>query len=178
MKIGFAVLVAFIELTSFAAEPPAAPQLNAFAGELEGTLEQQVKKGEWSSSSVSLSGRPIVAGRYVELRGTFRFAGFARPIEIVFLWSYDPFQNEYRLAVLDDYSGLLDVFEQESSSPLTLSNVRPGTFFQDAKGRRSYNQVTVHFAGDGALRMQWAGSTDEGKTWREYARVTLRRSGK
>ena len=149
--------------------------LVAFAGEFEGTFEQQVKKGEWMTSSVSLSGKPIVSGRYVELRGTFDFAGFEKPMEIVMLWSYDPFQKEYRLAVLDDFAGLLDVFEQESANPLKLSNVRHGTFFQDAKGRRSYNSVTVHFLDDGALRMQWAGSLDDGKTWQEFARLTLRR---
>jgi hypothetical protein len=176
MKRGFRLLLALVATSAASAAGPqsGAPLLRAFVGEFEGTLEQQVKKGEWRSSSVKLSGRPILSEHYVELRGTFVFAGFEQPMELVLLWSYDPFQKKVRLAVLDDYAGLLDVFEQESSIPLKLSNVSHGTFFEDAKGRRSYNSVTVHLE-DGALRLQWAGSLDGGTTWSDVARLTLTR---
>jgi hypothetical protein len=174
-----AVLATLIAMSISAAEPQIdAERLRPFVGEFEGSFEQRLKKDEWTTSSVSLSGRPIVSGRYVEFRGTFDFAGFEKPMELVMLWSWDPFQKEYRLAVLDDYAGLLDVFEQKSASPLQMSNVSHGTFFQDGRGRNSWSTLTVHFLEDGALRMHLAASTDGGTTWLEISRFTLRRTGK
>jgi hypothetical protein len=178
MRNVFAVVFAVVATCAFAAEPAIAPQLKPLIGEFEGTFEQQVQKGEWSTSTIAVNGRPLVSERYVELRGTYDIAGFEKPMELVMLWSWDPFQKEYRLAVLDDLVGLLDVFEQVSSTPLKLTNLSHDTFFQDEKGRRSHTAVTVQFLEDDALRIEWAGSIDRGTTWRELGRVTLRRKGR
>jgi hypothetical protein len=49
-----------------------------------------------------------------------------KPIELVFLWSFDPFQKRVSAAGLDDFVGLLDVFEEEQASPVRVSNVPHG----------------------------------------------------
>ena len=167
----------FCVMMVLAAIPVSAEErLQRFVGEFEGTLEQRnphEKDAQWVATPVTLSGRWSVSGHYAELRGTFEFGGIDKPIEMLLLWGWDRFQKEYRLVVLDDFVGLVDVFEQQSASPLTLSNVAHGTYFEDRDGR-TFNRVIVEFPEDGAMYMQWAGSRD-GKTWREFARVRLAR---
>jgi hypothetical protein len=175
MKQAFCIFLLLV--VAFGAS--AKDRLEPFVGEFQGTLEQRnahEKNAQWVASPVALTGRWLVSNHYAELRGTFKLTGIARPIDLVFLWGWDPFQKEYRLVVLDDLVGLVDVFEQESSAPLTFTNVAHGTYFQDEHGR-GYSRVIVEFPEDGAFRMQWASSRD-GKEWRDYARVTFKRTAK
>lgn len=172
MKRILFVLLALVTMSASAND-----RLKPFVGEFEGTFEQlnpHQKDAQWTAAPVRLSGRWIVSEHYAELRGTFRLTGFEKPMEFVFLWSWDPFQKEYRLALLEDFAGLLDVFEQDSTAPLTLSNVSHGTFFEDEHGR-TFNRVIVHFLETGSVRMEFAGSRD-GKKWQEFARVTFKRA--
>ena len=170
MKKILCVLAALVAVSASANE-----HLKGFIGEFEGTVQQldlHASNPTWTATPVALSGRWIVAKHYAEVRGKFKFAGIPQAVELVFLWSWDPFQKEYRLVVLDDLVGLVDVFEQESTDPLTLSDFSHGTYFQDAHGR-SYNRVTVDFVEGGAIRMQWAASRD-GKSWSDFARLNVK----
>lgn len=122
---------------------------------------------------MTLTGRPIVGGKYVELRGVFHFQGFEKPIELLFIWSFDPFQKRVRAAVLDDLVGLFDVFEQEQASPLRVSNVPHGTYFPDEKGRRGHSRFTVYHLERGVIRIDQEVSVDGGKTWTPGSRLTM-----
>src|SRR5687768_14998594 len=97
-RLGLLLLLAFA-VTAHAADP-----LESFIGEFTATHEERNHTtSEWSSRSMTVTGRPIAGGKYVELRGVFHFHGFEKPIELVFLWSFDPFQKRVRAAVLDDF---------------------------------------------------------------------------
>jgi hypothetical protein len=124
----------------------------------------------------TLTGRPIAGGKYVELRGIFHFHGFEKPIELVFLWSFDPFQKRIRAAVLDDLVGLLDVFEQEQASPLRVSNMPHGTYFPDEKGRRGYSRFTIHQLERGLIWIEQEVSVD-GKSRTPGSRLTMTPKG-
>lgn len=161
-------------LLTFTVAAGAADPLASFVGEFTARHEEgNHTTGEWSSRPMTLTGRPIAGGKFVELRGTFRFHGFEKPIELVFLWSFDPFQKRIRAAVLDDFVGLLDVFEQEQTSPLRVSNVRHGTYFPDEKGRRGHLRFTIHDLGRGVIRIEQEGSVDGGKSWTPGSRLTM-----
>src|SRR5688572_30042069 len=116
MKRIICVVLAFAAISASAED-----RLEPFIGEFEGTLEQlnlHEEGAAWVGSPVALSGKWIAAKHFAEVRAKFRMAGLPKPVEFIFLWGWDPFQKEYRLVVLDDLVGLVDVFEQESSAPL------------------------------------------------------------
>jgi hypothetical protein len=168
--------LALLLVLTFAAAAHAAGPLQPFIGEFTATHEEQNHQTlEWMSREMTLTGRAISGGKYVELRGVFRFHGFAKPIELVFLWSFDPFQKRVRAAVLDDFVGLLDVFEQEQASPLRVSNVPHGTYFPDDKGRRGNSRFTIHQLERGGIRIEQETSMDGGRTWAPGSRLTMKR---
>jgi hypothetical protein len=171
MRCALFLLLA-VSLTTFA--EPASQRLAPFVGEFDGVFEEwDHERKVWTRNSILITGRPVVSGHYVELRGRYPFAGFERPVELVLLWSYDPFQKEYRLAVLDDLVGLLDVFEQDQSEPLRVANVHHGTYFAAGEGRRGWSRMTVAFANGRLAHIGVESSSDEGKTWRPNARLIL-----
>jgi hypothetical protein len=162
-------------LLLFADHAVAQDRLKRFIGSFAATLEQRrPTSDEWTAEPMPVDGQWIVAGHYAEVRGSFRLHGFDRPIELVFVFSFDPFQKEYRAAVLDDYAGLLDVFEQEEANPLTLSNVGHGTYFSGSGGQRGFSRMVIDFLDAETTRLEFASSVDRGKSWRTYARLTLR----
>lgn len=164
----------FLLLFAFAVAAQGAEPLQSFIGEFAATHEERNHQtSEWTSRPMTLTGRPIAGGKYVELRGVFHFHGFEKPIELVFLWSFDPFQKRVRAAVLDDFVGLLDVFEQEQESPLVLSNLPHGTYFPDEKGRRGHSRFTVRQLERGMIRIEQEVSVDSGKTWTPGSRLTM-----
>ena len=164
-----------LSLLLFADHAAAQDKLKRFVGEFDGTLEQRrPKSDEWTTEPMPVRGQWIVDGHYAEVRGSFRLHGFDRPIELVILFSFDPFQKEYRAAVLDDYVGLLDVFEEERGAPLTLTNVSHGTYFAGPQGQRGFSRMVISSTDEETTRFEFASSTDAGKSWRTYARLTLR----
>jgi hypothetical protein len=174
-KIVVALLLSFAAVSLPAAEAPH-PTLARLVGEFEATVEQpDHTTGEWKSRSMTLTGRRLLDGHYVELRGVFTIEGFKEPISMALIWSFDPLQKEFRVAVFDNLIGLLDVFEQESADPLTLSNVSHGTYFASSNHGKSYSRIAVNWGEGDETRMEFAGSFDEGKSWRPYARLKLRR---
>jgi hypothetical protein len=159
------LLLTLIAASAFAANPDAPPpelkRLAMLANDFTAVLEQRDRKTEeWSSRVVEVSGREILAGRFIENRTRIQFTGEPRPSEVHIIWSYNVFNKRYRMAVLDDLVGMLDVFEQFSDEPLSVTN---------AFG----NRVTVRPLDGGKVRLEADRTSDGGKTWTEVMRLTL-----
>jgi hypothetical protein len=144
------------------APPPELARLRILANDLTGVVERRDRTtGTWSPSEpVDVAGREILRGRYIENGLRMQFTGEPRPSEVRMLWSYDVFQKRYRLVIMDDLVGTMDVFEQSSEEPLAFTN---------AYG----NRLTVHPLGETKVRMEVEATKDGGKTWTEVMRVTL-----
>lgn len=166
MKTGTLLLLLTITAaTAFAARPdvpaPELKRLAVLAHDFTGVLEQRNgKTGEWSSRPVEVSGREILAGRFVENRTRIQFRGEPRPSGLQMIWSYDSLNKRYRMVLLDDLVGMLDVFEQASAQPLSFTN---------AFG----NRLTLRPLDSGMVRMDVDATSDAGKSWTEVLRVTL-----
>lgn len=109
---------------------------------------------------VELAFRPGAGGSYFE--GHARFAGFGYRLVI----AYDLFQKVYRTSVIDDVSGLVDVYEgtMDTSGTLTQTNVRSGTHYvQD--GKKVHNRLAFTPIEKGLWRWVVDSSTDGGTTW-------------
>jgi hypothetical protein len=159
------LLFTVIAATAFAERPDApAPELkrlSMLANDFTGVVEQRSSKtGEWSAQAVEVSGREILAGRFVENRVRIQFPGEPRPSGLQLIWSYDVLNKRYRMALLDDLTGMLDVFEQASDQPLSFTN---------AFG----NRLTLRPFDSGKVRMDLDVTKDGGKSWAEALRATL-----
>src|SRR5687768_331890 len=82
--LGLMKRLGFLLLLAFAVAAHAADPLQSFIGEFTATHEERNHTtSEWSSRPMTVTGRPISGGKYVELRGVFHFNGFEKPIELV-----------------------------------------------------------------------------------------------
>jgi hypothetical protein len=105
--------------------------------------------------------RPGAGGSYIE--GEARFRGFGYRM----VMSNDIFQKTYRTSVIDDASGLVDVFEGvlDASGSLVQTNVRAGTYYtQDAD--KVHTRLTFKPLEQGLWRWVVESSKDAGVTWK------------
>lgn len=135
-------LVSVVPAPAIAAGPPAA-------------------RPEAPPTRIEVAFRPGAGGSYLE--GDARFAGFGYRMVV----SYDIYQKTYRTSVVDDASGLVDVFEGtlDASGSLVQTNVRSGTHYLQ-EGDRVHTRLIFTPLENGLWRWAVESSTDLGATWR------------
>lgn len=104
---------------------------------------------------------PVLGGAAFEGRMTtpsYRF---------VLTFSFDVAQQRYRVAALDDVSGLLDIFEGtlDADGALTVDNLRSGTYYADRRGERVHTRLRFAPADGGLFRLDVQESRDRGSHW-------------
>jgi hypothetical protein len=177
------LLILFVFIFAFAAHAQDHPPLPTSPPEQMNALHALI--GTWTATAHST--RPGVEAapstkvtftrdlkdRFIRMDGSFIFDPKAQPVLIRGYYSYDRFQNVYRLAILDDAAGLLDVYEGVMRrNEITVTNLRTGTFF----GRdRIFGAIRfLNFSPDG-FDVELDGSNDEGRSWRTNTRIHFRR---
>ena len=93
------------------------------------------------------------------------------------LISWDRFRRVYRVAALDDGTGLLDVYEGVwSDGSLTVTNLAAGTFFPNADGGwNAFRLRWFDFDAEG-YSFEAAQSADGGVSWSPYVTQYYRRA--
>lgn len=88
-------------------------------------------------------------------------------------FSYDQFRQLYRVTVLDDMTGLLDVYEGDfiNESVLSVTNLRSETFYPNG-AQSIYFKLEWNISGD-APTFAVLASSDVGKTWASYMQIVL-----
>lgn len=88
-------------------------------------------------------------------------------------FSYDQFRQLYRVAVLDDMTGLLDIYEGDfkNDSVLSVTNLRSETFYPNG-AQSIYFKLEWNISGE-APTFDVLASTDVGKTWASYMQIVL-----
>jgi glyoxylase-like metal-dependent hydrolase (beta-lactamase superfamily II) len=104
---------------------------------------------------------PVLGGAAFEGRMTtpgYRF---------VLTFSYDVAQQLYRVAALDDVSGLLDIFEGKigADGALTVDNLRLGTFYVNQRGERVHSRLRFAPTEGGLFRLDVSETVDRGANW-------------
>jgi hypothetical protein len=131
--------------------------------------------GEWrvalsTSSGKSITGaRPFtisqeLGGTTVVMRGAYP-GGSGPEISILVLLCYDRFNHRYRMAVADDYSAQLDIYEGTlEENRLVLDNLRANTFIPDEAGKPQHVQAQFTLEKD-HFTIATRGTVDGGRTW-------------
>jgi glyoxylase-like metal-dependent hydrolase (beta-lactamase superfamily II) len=114
---------------------------------------------------------PVLGGAAYEGRMT------APGYHFVLTLSYDVAQKKYRVAALDDVSGLLDIFEGDlgADGALTVDNLRVNTFYRTARGARVNSRLRFAPTAGGLFRLDVHESVDGGRTWTPSTRYDATR---
>ena len=103
--------------------------------------------------------------------GIFPMPGHDRPVAMLLLFSYDPFQKLVRVAILDDLVGLLDGFAGSwQGSELVVTNLACDSRFHGANSR-----LTLAMQDADRFEIRSDVSMDRGKTWKTSLVAAFRR---
>lgn len=94
-----------------------------------------------------------------------------RPLRFQGMYSYDQFQDKYRVIYTDDNTGLLDVYEGRfADGKLVVSNVEGGTYWM--KGDQKFQaRVIFTLMPPDRFDIQYEATKDQGKTWLPASRT-------
>ncbi len=88
-------------------------------------------------------------------------------------YSYDQYRELYRVAVMDDTWGLLDVYEgKPEGDKLILTNLKSGTFFPTGDGRWRAFKLMLDLTGDTERMLIVEKSDDGGASWQPNFKVS------
>lgn len=97
-------------------------------------------------------------------------SGDALGVETTF--SYDQYREVFRLSVLDDTWGIMDIYEgQVEGDKLTATNIGKGTHFPTQDGDVMEFRLNMTLVG-GTRVTDINLTTDSGKTWNQFYRLT------
>lgn len=104
------------------------------------------------------------------------------PLATLTLRAFDPFQRLFRTVVLDDYTGILDVYAGSAhDGELSVSNTATGTYFpadpRTGEGR-AWARARLHGLAAGRFGLEWEISYDRGASWLTIARLAYEREGR
>jgi hypothetical protein len=117
-------------------------------------------------------GRALLNGFGLELdMAVGPAAGQMMTLRVTF--SYDQFRQLYRVTVLDDMTGLMDIYEGDfiNDNVLSVTNLRSETFYPNGE-QPIYFKLEWNISGD-APTFDVLASSDVGKTWASYMQIIL-----
>ena len=99
--------------------------------------------------------------------------GLEQPVTLLTYFSYDEYRQVYRIAVMDDAFGLMDIYEGRFVDDATLiaTNLRSDTHFPTADDGRLHFQLRWYLGGD-VKQFDVLASTDGGASWTPYFEMT------
>lgn len=158
-------------------ETPEYKRLAAMVGRRQVVMEVLDASGDWQ----------VMPGRQISTIEPYKNGYLRERIEtpdaktkfnLELCYGYNQFDKFYQLTVMDDFSGLIDVYHGNmDGDTLVLDNLRAGTRSPNSENTLIHYKVELSgFATDGP-RMRVYGSTDGGKSWAPMMRVTYARLG-
>ena len=106
-------------------------------------------RAPWVAAATTATIAPLAGGDVFE--ETIEFTVGGRPYRATRLYSYDRFQDVYRLAYTDDFTGHLNVFAGKPGDDgrIELSNAETGTAWKTTEGTVTERQILHDLAADG-----------------------------
>ena len=99
--------------------------------------------------------------------------GLEQAVTLLTYFSYDEYRHVYRMAVMDDAFGLMDIYEGRfvDDSTLIATNLRSDTHFETGEGGRMHFQLRWRI-GSRIRQFDVLVSTDAGASWTPYFEMT------
>lgn len=91
-------------------------------------------------------------------------------------YSYDQYRQTYRVAVMDDTWGIIDIYEGNiTDNKLVLTNLKSGTFFPIGNGVWRGFKLMIDLTGDTQRSFIIHKTDDGGKTWQPNFKVSYKK---
>lgn len=146
-------------------------RLSYMIGEWEVVSIDQHEEVQYRASSTI---RPTLDGRALAEKTTATWDG--KQWEVQIYRAYDRFQEQYRMAILDNYTGLLDIYEGRFDGALLhQSNLDSGTYVQTEEGQKLFFRGTTERISEDHFIIRGDYSADQGRTWAPAGRYEYRR---
>lgn len=91
-------------------------------------------------------------------------------------FSYDQYRETYRLAVMDDTWGIMDIYEGNiDGGKLVSTNLKSGTFFPVGDGKWRGFKLSLDLTGDSERVMVVEKTDDNGTSWQPNFIITYKK---
>lgn len=114
------------------------------------TVTSFFENEKWGTPKASerATAQSVFGSAFIRMEMPVDFSGTVFQFEITL--SYDRFNNEYRLAALDDVNGYMDIYSgQMKDGMLTVTNATTGTAFPDGEGGFVYGKIEIQQTKEG-----------------------------
>ena len=159
------------------AKAPAAAmeKLNALKGNWHAKTEIMNQDGTWSPhTDVKVKIASHMNGLLFVEEEIERIAMAPGAAGLKIDYTFDQYRNVYRLAVVDDTWGIMDIYEGKlDDGIIEMSNIRAGTSFPIQNGELFF-RLQIPVTGDTRV-MDIDLSSDKGKTWQPFFKTTYKR---
>ncbi|TXH72180.1 MAG: DUF1579 domain-containing protein [Lysobacteraceae bacterium] len=133
--------------------------------------------GEWREGEVFYAAfDPQYDGRYLRSEFVMPMPGLPA-FRMSWTLSYDRYRKRYRMAVLENVVGLMDIYEGEwQGDALQLDDKRTGTSAPGANGQLIFARFVVRFESPARARITmqaWRKHSDEEGAWVDGIRIAM-----
>ncbi len=152
--------------------------LDGILGDWRVVTEIITQDGDWTEQSVAMATfEKRLNGLLISEIETERLSWEGQNPALELDITFDQYRDVYRLSVIDDGWGIMDVYEGElEDAVLTVTNLKSGTSYPLENGGELFFKLEIPVSGDERV-MNIGMSSDKGETWRPFYRVTYKRVG-
>lgn len=167
MKLLFTVLTFYCLVGSAASQPAntGIDQLSYLIGKWRAVTKNMTKSGVWKEANTD-----TVAFKFIK-KEKYILAEIGGQYDYELIFSYDQFQQKFRMSSIDQVSGLLDIYEGAmKDEKLVIDNIIKDTYYTIGD-KRFYNRLSLSRGTDKSAKMLIEASNTGGKEWQEISMV-------
>ncbi len=158
--------------------PAELDRLAFMTGQWNWTPIQQDKEGKSKmGKTVDMIGKEILNNHMIQLDTTMNFGNAQKPwwVPVSLIWSYDQFNNVYRLVIMDGGYGFTSFNSGNyQGDKLVLTDLKSETTVLGKTGK-VVGRITVEKTNNDLFDINMEVSTDGGKTYGPYGRYRCKR---
>lgn len=167
MKILFMILTFCCLIGSVASQSATSgiDRLSFLIGKWRAVTKNMTKSGVWKEANTD-----TVVFKFIK-KGKYILADIGGQYDYELIFSYDQFQQKFRMSSIDQVSGLLDIYEGPmKDEKLTIDNVVKDTYYTIGD-KKFYNRLSLSREADKSAKMLIEGSNTGGKEWQVISMV-------
>lgn len=150
-------------------KPSGINELSYLIGKWKTVTKAMTKSGEWKEVTTDTAEFAFIKKEnYIE-------GDMGGQYDYELIYSYDRFQNKYRMSSIDQVSGLLDIYEGNlKEGKLVIDNVVKDTYYMMGS-TKYHNRLTLSKTSANEALMLIEGSDNGGEKWQVFSQVLFYR---
>jgi Protein of unknown function (DUF1579) len=146
-------------------KPSEVNELSYLIGKWKTVTKAMTKSGEWKEVATNTAQFAFIK------KESYIKGDMGGQYDYELIYSYDRFQNKYRMSSIDQVSGLLDIYEGDlEEGKLVVDNVLKDTHYTWS-GKKYHNRLTLSKTSANEAFMLIEGSDNRGEKWQQISQV-------